>query len=400
MKQRSELRNWCSVLLSGALILGLSGCNDVDEIRQYRVPALADADDLPPPPSLGASASSRENPHAHLHEHDLGPRRMVVTIVEEAGRHWFFRMLGPSADIDKEIRHFISFMHSLEFTGGANSTPQFEYPSHWEPLPATGMRFAAFRFGNEADPIELTVVPLGPEAGDLLANVNRWREQLQLPPITEAQLPESATPVTLGDREITLVDLVSSQHHAAIPGGVASELDPHSTPHADPHAFSNNVPSITYDVPTGWSERDATGMRQASLAVASDNEDIIEISVIALPGEAGGVLANVNFWREQLGLGEIGESQLSEILWSLTIDGDKQALAVDLAEDGPFNDREADASASSSQLPRQRIIAAIHSHDEHTWFIKMSGLDETVGEHKERFKAFVASIRLGEDNVQ
>lgn len=396
MNRRSDIRNWRRALLAGTIALGLVGCNEGDEVRQYRIPALADADDLPPP-AQNASARSEQRPSMDMDLSDHEPRRMVVTIVEESGRNWFFRMLGPSSAIDEEIRHFISFMHSVEFSGGANSTPRFDAAPHWEPLPASGMRFAAFRFGSEDDPIELTIVPLGPEAGDLLANVNRWRGQLNLPPITEAHLHESATPVTLGGREITLVDLVSSHQRAPMHDDAMTDLDPHTESRTEGNEFTGAVSSITYDVPAGWTEREATGMRQASFTVTRDNEDIVDVSVIALPGEAGGLLANVNFWRGQLGLNEIDEQQLPELLHTLTIDGNLQATSVDLTNEEPFDER---ASETPSGSTPQRIIAAIHARSEHTWFIKMTGPHDVLTEHKQRFEAFVASIRFGEEGVE
>jgi len=60
-------------------------------------------------------------------------------------------------------------------------------------------------------------------------------------------------------------------------------------------------PSFTYDLPRGWSEQPKTNLRLANFRVAGN--EAAECYLTMLPGAAGGVLANVNRWRRQMGLG-------------------------------------------------------------------------------------------------
>lgn len=80
-------------------------------------------------------------------------------------------------------------------------------PEGWEKLPAQQMRFAAFRVSQEHPDVVLTVIPLGPEAGELLPNVNRWRQQLGLPPVSQQDLDKMVRRKQVDGLPVDLVDL-------------------------------------------------------------------------------------------------------------------------------------------------------------------------------------------------
>jgi hypothetical protein len=54
------------------------------------------------------------------------------------------------------------------------------------------MRKGHFSLERAAERIDITVIPAG---GNMLANVNRWRGQIHLPPTTEADLEKSLQPI-------------------------------------------------------------------------------------------------------------------------------------------------------------------------------------------------------------
>ncbi|GEM_PF-594248 len=54
-------------------------------------------------------------------------------------------------------------------------------PDGWEEQPGSGMRLAAFRPAGAGDRALVTLIPMGPGAGGLDANVTRWRRQVGLP---------------------------------------------------------------------------------------------------------------------------------------------------------------------------------------------------------------------------
>ncbi|HVY61478.1 MAG TPA: hypothetical protein VHF22_07480, partial [Planctomycetota bacterium] len=59
--------------------------------------------------------------------------------------------------------------------------------------------------------------------------------------------------------------------------------------------------ALAFDTPAGWEAKpDSSGMRLGSFGVAGHPD--ADCSIIVLPGGAGGVLANVDRWRKQMGL--------------------------------------------------------------------------------------------------
>jgi hypothetical protein len=80
-------------------------------------------------------------------------------------------------------------------------------PPEWKPGPVTGMRKACFRMQSDGQSLEVTVITAG---GNLLANVNRWRGQLELSPINEEQLEKSIVDVKAGNADGKYVALFGS----------------------------------------------------------------------------------------------------------------------------------------------------------------------------------------------
>ena len=65
--------------------------------------------------------------------------------------------------------------------------------------------------------------------------------------------------------------------------------------------------------PDGWNEQPLSEMRLGSFKVDGPNAASADVSVIAFPGEAGGLISNINRWRGQLQLSPLDEDQLSPI---------------------------------------------------------------------------------------
>jgi hypothetical protein len=78
---------------------------------------------------------------------------------------------------------------------------KYEVPQGWREEPASGMRKASFRIGEEDKTAEVSIIDLDASAGDLLANVNRWRDQIGLEPTTQREIDEQVQSVAVGDHE-------------------------------------------------------------------------------------------------------------------------------------------------------------------------------------------------------
>jgi hypothetical protein len=103
---------------------------------------------------------------------------------------------------------------------------------------------------------------------------------------------------------------------------------------------------------------------------------------MGLPGDAGGLAANVNRWRRQVGAELLPDEETLKTLRPIKLDGNA-AHALDLT--GP----------NVAGKTTQRILAAIVMRDGQTWFFKLSGPASLVGEQKAAWEAFLKSVRFG-----
>lgn len=89
---------------------------------------------------------------------------------------------------------------------GGKRNLEWALPADWtSELNQGGMRYATLK-PKGSEKVDVSVIPLGGSAGGELANVNRWRGQIGLEPITEkeraalrTQLKSQAGPVTVFD---------------------------------------------------------------------------------------------------------------------------------------------------------------------------------------------------------
>jgi hypothetical protein len=83
-------------------------------------------------------------------------------------------------------------------------------PKGWKELAGGGMRVASFELPKGPGKAEVTVVALPGDVGGELANVNRWRGQLALPPVAEADLPAARAPVRSGLGKLFVYDFTGA----------------------------------------------------------------------------------------------------------------------------------------------------------------------------------------------
>ncbi len=147
------------------------------------------------------------------------------------------------------------------------------------------------------------------------------------------------------------------------------------------------TPSIHYIVPENWTEQPGDGMRTAAFTFEGDLGSG-QVTLIVLPGQAGGPAANINRWRGQVGLEPLPEQTAFESATQITVDG-QPGLLVDLT------------GAEISDQPAQRIVAAIVMHGGSTLFVKMTGPAELLEVETEALNQLLESLRLtGADQPQ
>jgi hypothetical protein len=144
----------------------------------------------------------------------------------------------------------------------------------------------------------------------------------------------------------------------------------------------NTIPAkLTYTRPEGWTEVTLGQMRAASFNVKNEAGKQADISVIPLPGMAGGDDSNVNRWRGQVGLGTLSAEELAKVAEPVEIGG-QPAKLYDQAGTG-----------SGSGDPT-RILGVIQHREGTAWFFKVTGDDALVAKEKAAFIAFLKSVKF------
>jgi hypothetical protein len=135
-----------------------------------------------------------------------------------------------------------------------------------------------------------------------------------------------------------------------------------------------------WEMPAGWQPHTPVTMALASFVARTAAGETATITVTGLPGPAGGVLANVNRWRGQLGLGSIAEAGLASITRPIDGLGGKATL-VEFAGTDPKSGQPA------------VLVAAIVVRGNQSWFYKMVGDSAAVNAQRENFTRFVQGVR-------
>lgn len=346
-------RSTTAVVCGFAAVVAV-GCQE--DIRRYEVPRLAATTELP---AGGEKAQVR----------------MLVVTVPRGENTWFFKLLGPAKIVEQHQSEFDGFLRSVQFTDDANKPLTWKVPEGWQQQAESGkrgaiiQRFATFHVGPKEEQAELTVIALGREVGSLLANVNRWRGQIGLRPVSETELSFVSRPVTVNGSAGTSVDMTGAAASAA-----ATRTPPRAGPAAPAQA------PLTYTTPEGWKEIPSSGMRVAAFVIP-DGDRKVEVTVVPLGGPAGGLVENVNRWRGQVGLPPASESDMRKDMREIDVAGAK-ASYVDLT------------GVAKAGGPAERIVAVVVPRGPQTWFIKIWGPADQVGKQKPAFEAFVRSIQF------
>src|SRR5437764_8521069 len=81
-------------------------------------------------------------------------------------------------------------------------------------------------------------------------------------------------------------------------------------------------PVIGYTIPKGWQRVLPSNLVVAAFE-ASDGSEKIQIRIACIPGDGGGIVANVKRWRAQLGLKQIEDADIRKTIGTITVDGIK-----------------------------------------------------------------------------
>ncbi len=151
------------------------------------------------------------------------------------------------------------------------------------------------------------------------------------------------------------------------------------------------VPQLKWTLPEGWAAKPAGEMRLASFAAPGKDGKSVDISIVPLPGMAGGDLNNLNRWRGQVGLEPITADDFSKQGEPVTIGG-SQSVLFDLA--GTPAGAAGMGAITAGADGKARILAVALHRDDMMWFFKATGDNDSVGLQKANFIAFLKSLQF------
>lgn len=298
-------------------------------------------------------------------------------------------------------------------------------PSTWQELPPTSIRIGNFTVaGQDGAKAEAAIFSFPGSVGTEVDNVNRWRNELNLPPLTSdkivsepvtvdsfdgkmyeisgfsnstivASVPRNGTTAVIkmwGDKDVVAAaepvfrDFLKSIHFAAAESETPHNARPEdaaANPHGDltgaaaPAEGSSGEPK--WIVPQNWTEKTPGPMLLKSYTAMDDAGKTASVTISTFPGDVGGTLANVNRWRGQMSLPPVEEDKLEGVTQSLDTAGGK-ATMVDFT-----------GTDTKTGQPA-RLIAVMVPHGDSTWFYKLMGEDVVVREQKEAFVKFVQTV--------
>jgi len=146
---------------------------------------------------------------------------------------------------------------------------------------------------------------------------------------------------------------------------------------------------LVWTTPPGWTEGQPSQMRLIDLKFGEAGEG--ECYLSALPGPAGGVAANLNRWRGQLGQEALPEAEIEKLPRKPFMGEDAYYLVVD----GDY--RNVGQEEASKDY---RLVGLLHEAPELTLFVKMTGPRALVEANMASFESFIASIGFRSRSAQ
>lgn len=329
------------------LAIGLSiGCKREPDIVQYTID-----------PSMPAALSSET--------------RMLGVIVPQESEVWFYKLTGDAPLIDKVSEEYRAWAQQVSF---ANGKPQFDLPDGWVQKPGSSMRFATLEIPVGEPPLEVSISSLPKnDSWDkvVMANVNRWREQLGLQPSSEQWAGAELLSETQSDEPAIWVDITGQATTGSMPPMVPPTASATATAAAPPAP-------IAFNKPEAWQEGKTSSMRWAAFTVGPEDKSA-ELTVIPAGGDLRG---NIERWLGQIRPDGVTDEDVDAVI----------SAASDVTVDGIQSQRF--VMTGTGEAPQAIDATIVPLGEGFSLFIKMTGNADTVAAESERIQQFLDSLKL------
>lgn len=286
--------------------------------------------------------------------------------------------------------------------------PQISWtlPAGWKEAGAGQMSLANFTIaGDNGKEAQVSITPLARLAGKDAEIVNMWREQVGQEALSREDAARQFTPIEVAGEPGNLFEIsgvpsegdepariVTAMVHRAEASWFYKLSGDSSVVVAQKPAFleflksirlkeapasqstdaNDAPPEVGWKVPENWKQLPAGRMQFAKFAVPQREKATGEVFVSVFPNDTGGLLANVNRWRKEIGLPDATEADLAGLVKALD-PSRPEAKLIDLTNSN------------------RRLVAAIVPRNGSYWFYKLRGDADAVTPERDAFVNFVNS---------
>jgi len=407
--QSTRLRLLCATVAC----LTLSGCWSELKERSYDAPKIESEfvkgreprPARPAAPMMGASRIP------------LQERRILGAIIPDNGDVYFVKATDRTSQLTEAEVSFRSLVEqfAIDATSGA---PKLELPPRWtlkildNANAGIGLAemIAEFNFEASAGLIRFTVSkysrPSDPSAWEeyLLSQINRWRGQLEMPPITTPELKKelptipregSGIPAILFDARGSGANATSPNSASPVAPPVASTVPPPaastappSKPTSEPTA-STPPPSVSpsalklvYEKPEHWELQPPRLYREATFKFTKDAKE----AEVTIATAIDSPMQNAGMWIGQLM--QSNDSATIEPLATKAVD-EAETLQVGARTGKLYTIRASDQPDARSLM----VVALPLDATGRSMFIKLNCELRTMEQEKATFLGFVDSLR-------
>lgn len=314
---------------------------------------------------------------------------------------------------------------------------QFTLPPGWVDMKPTSMRLVNVGLADDAS-VECSLTLLGGDGGGLAANVDRWRAQLGLGPLSAGEhdaLPAATLlgkpavrfdatgtytgmggparenfrmigllsvaaegsgflkftgPAEVLERESANFDtFAASLRAASAPAGSdsagsasAAKAAAASAPEG---AGANSRDGLVWEGPAGWQRGPDRPMRTVTYLSGPGGE--VECYVAVLNGDGGGLKSNLDRWRQQMGAAPLTAAELAALERIPSLGGDAVLIEIPGSYRGMSNEQVDDALMLGAMA-----LESVGGAPQRAVFVKLIGPRNLAEAERASFRQFVASL--------
>jgi len=296
--------------------------------------------------------------------------RILGAVSVSGGASWFFKLAAPADRIDGVRDNVVAFYKTLRSEDGKL---KWTAPPGWTEEKGNANREATLRFGDREPKLEISVTRLQGDGGGMLANLNRWRDQIGLEKVGEAEVAAQVKKIDGAAIEVFLIDLTGPSRPSGGPKGMARQAE------APPP--TNRAPNLedirglfTFERPPNWKENPQPSSGRIFEFMVDEGGGSALVSLSALQG-GGDLASNVNRWRGQAGLDPLSETDIPKAAAPMSFVGNEAWLVEAIGKE-------------------RGIVVVASLSPQFSIFLKLDGAPSTVQAQKATFMRVAQSFQM------